>query len=113
MSPDWLVLQVDIIFVGILLLISKPLELASGNWKPPEEQCFEEEEKEEDKQGEAKMPLCQHDGEEEEGTRNENGMKVLAKKSPQSDEGVEEVVIHLEYDDQSSIGSSSEKDITD
>ena len=36
-----------LILVGVLLLISKPLELAPGNWKPDTTQVFQESEEEE------------------------------------------------------------------
>ena len=44
---QYLIIGLDIILVGVLLLISKPLELAPGNWKPDAEQVFEESKEEE------------------------------------------------------------------
>ena len=44
---QYLIIGLEIILVGVLLLISKPLELAPGNWKPDTEQVFEESEEEE------------------------------------------------------------------
>ena len=87
---EYLIIGVEIILVGILLLIGTPLELAPANWKPPEEP---EESKEEEEEGEVESTF--HNARErecEEGTGNEDGLNMVARESPHSEECTETIV---------------------
>ena len=107
---EFLIIGVDIILVGVLLLISTPLELAPINWNPPEDQCFEEEENEDDIGDEGDTNLHQEDEEEkEEDTKEKNRLKMVVKESPKSGRSSEVAIIHLEFEDNASIGSAEER----
>ena len=109
---EYLIIGVDIILVGILLLISTPLELVSGDWKPSGEQYFEEESAENKEEGKEEITTetisCEEDRKKENGSN-----MVVLEASPQSEEGTNVAVIHLEYKDDSSCESSEENDSTD